>query len=280
VTAANAEYQLTIQQAKIARQEAIRSAIQTRHAAIEQAEYERAHMPDPEKIRQKQQARDLDRARSSPPLTEIWSGQSLNLLLGKLIAQQGQGVRGADVPLNENMLKCIQLTAGDTRGEVGLLKDKGRLQWPQPLQREMFKEARASLERRLKDAVRTVSVGNQLNANTLDDLHADCKKLNDTLDAHTSTLSPGEHIEAKRYLKLVGNAVTALKDRNVSKYFDGTWTAKSKDVSELVKFMDDEGLWFAPALPGDESAYLALYRALSAFDTGMPRMADAGGEDE
>jgi hypothetical protein len=200
--------------------------------------------------------------------------------LGELIAQQGQGVRGADVPLNQNMLQSIQLTAGDTRGAVGLLKDKCRLQWPPPLQREVFKEARASLERRLQDAVRTVRAGKQPHANSLDDLHADCKKLDDTLDAHARTLSPGEHIEAKRYLKLVGKAVTALKDRNVSKYFDGTWKVKSKDVSELVQFMADQGLWFAAALPGDESAYLALYRALSAFDTGMPRMADAGGEDE
>ena len=42
-------------------------------------------------------------------------------------------------------------------------------------------------------------------------------------------------------------------------------------MAELVKFMTDEGLWFAPAAPGDESAYLALYHALAAFDAGMTR---------
>jgi len=35
-------------------------------------------------------------------------------------------------------------------------------------------------------------------------------------------------------------------------------------VAEMVKFMADKGLWFAPATPGDEPAYLALYHALAA----------------
>src|SRR5579871_3014905 len=102
LTNANAQYQVTINQAKLLRQEAIRSAFQTRRAAIEQAEYERAHMPDPEKIRQEQLARELDRARVSPPLTEIWSGKSLNTLLRNAIAQQVQGGRSPSVPLHED----------------------------------------------------------------------------------------------------------------------------------------------------------------------------------
>jgi hypothetical protein len=97
VTLANAEYQLGIQQAKLVRQEATRSALQTRRASIEQAEYERTHMPDPERIRQQQLARELDRARVSPPLTETWSGHSLNVLLYNLIVQQGQGMQGPNM---------------------------------------------------------------------------------------------------------------------------------------------------------------------------------------
>ena len=35
-------------------------------------------------------------------------------------------------------------------------------------------------------------------------------------------------------------------------------------MAEMVKFIADKGLWFAPATPGDEPAYLALYHALAA----------------
>jgi hypothetical protein len=281
ITNANAQYQTTIQQARIRRQEASRSAIQTRRAWIEEAEYERAHMPDPEKIRQAELAREIDHARNSPTLTEIWSSHSLNTLLRNLIAQQGQGMRGPDVPLSEDTLKSINLTVGDTRGNVGLLKDNGTLQWPQPLQGELFKETREDLNRHMRFAARAVVVANGMpDESTVKDLDADWRKLNETLDASVSTLSPDQYVEAKRYLKLVGNTITALKDRNVSNYFNGKWTARGKDVAALVKYLGENGLWFAPATPSDESAYLALYHALAGFDAGMIRVASTSGSSD
>jgi len=274
VTNANAQYQVTISQAKLLRQEAIRSAFQTRRAAIEQAEYERAHMPDPEKIRQNQLARELDRARNSPPLTEISSGKALNTLLRNAITQQSQGVRGPTIPLNEDTLRSVNPTAGDTRGNIGLLKDSGNLQWPQALQGEAFRESREDLNRRMKQAVQTVTAGNKSpDQSTLADIQADLKRLNETADASVNVISPDQYIEAKRYLNQVGNAVTALRDRNVSNYFNDNWRLRGRTVAELVKFMADKGLWFAPAAPGDEPAYQALYYALAAFDAGMPRLA-------
>ena len=274
VTNANARYQVTINQARLLRQEAIRSAFQTRRAAIEQAEYERAHMPDPEKIRQNQLARELDRARNSPPLTEISSGKALNTLLRNAITQQSQGVRGPTVALNEDTLKSVNPTAGDTRGNIGLLKDSGNLQWPQALQGEAFRESREDLNRRMKQAVQTVTAGNKSpDQSTLADIQADLKRLNETADASVNVISPDQYIEAKRYLNQVGNAVTALRDRNVSNYFNDNWRLRGRTVAELVKFMADKGLWFAPAAPGDEPAYQALYYAHAAFDAGMPRLA-------
>jgi hypothetical protein len=273
ITKANAQYHTIIQQGSLLREEARRSRLQTRRAQIEEAEYERAHMPDPEKIRQQQLARALDRARVSPPLTEIWSGDSLNSLLRHLISQQGQGVKGPTMPLDEDMLKSITLTAGDTRGNVGLLKENGALQWPQPLQGEAFKDAREDLSRQMKHAVSTVQVNRAPDESTVNDLQADLKKLSDTLEASVSSLSPDQYIEARRYLRMLNNSVTALKDRNVSNLLNGNWDAKGKSVAELVKFMADKGLRFASATPGNESAYLALYHKLAAFDAGMPRVA-------
>ncbi len=59
ITKSNAQYYQTIQQAKLSRQEAIRSSLETRRAMIEEADWEREHMPDPEKIRQQALQREL-----------------------------------------------------------------------------------------------------------------------------------------------------------------------------------------------------------------------------
>jgi hypothetical protein len=285
VTNANAKYQLTISQAKIVRQQAIQESIRTRRAMIEEAEYERAHMPDPEKIRQRALERELDRARVSPPLTEIWSGRSLNALLRNAIAQQGmerdgQKVRGPNVPLNEDTLKSINPTAGDTRGNVGLLKDQGKLQWPQPLLNGAFKDAREDFSRHMKQAVNSIQVNNSPDDSTLSDLQADLKKLQASLDDNISTMSPDQYVEARRYVKLLNNTITALKDRNVVNIINGAWALKGKNVAELVQHMRDKGLWFAPATPGDESAYTSLYYALAAFDAGMSQAARSGDNGE
>jgi hypothetical protein len=277
ITYANAQYQLTIQQAKLVRQEAVRSALKTRYAYTEEADYERGHMPDPEKIRQAELARELDHARVDPPLTEIWSGKALNVLLRHLVKQQGSGEKGPNTPLSEDTFKWVNLTTGDSRANVGLLKDNGNLQWPQPLLDDKFTKAREDLVRCLRDAVNVVKVDKGVAPGTLKDLDTDFKELNDTLDANIGALSPSRYIEARRYLNLVGHAIQALKDPNVSQHFNQNWTAKSKNVDELVRFMGERGLWFAPATPGDEPAYRALYHALVAFDTNMTQTARGGG---
>jgi hypothetical protein len=277
VTRANAEYQQTIQQARLTREESRRSAIQTRRAWIEEAEWERAHMPDPEKIRVAQLQRELDRARVSPPLTEIWSGKSLNALLRNAIAMQGQA-RGQNVPLSEDTLKSINLTVGDTRGNVGLLKDlkdNGNLRWPQPLKGDKFREAREKMDTHMKRAARSVGGNDPVESGIINDLESDYDSLNKTLESSVSVMSPDQYTEAKRYLKVLGNTLVALKDSNLANYFNGAWTAKGKSVAELVKHMSEQGLWFAPATTNDEAAYVALYHAMARYDRSLPRLASS-----
>ncbi len=88
-------------------------------------------------------------------------------------------------------------------------------------------------------------------------------------------MSPDEYMEAKRYLRLLAHTVTALQEGTASNYLNGHWVAKGKNVAELVQFMAKMGMWFAPATPGDESAYLALYHKLAEFDAALPRRSPA-----
>jgi hypothetical protein len=281
LTRANAEYYSTIQQAKLTRQEAIRSSIQTRRAMIEEAEWERQHIPDPEKIRQQALERELNRARNTPPLQDIWDAVALNALLRYLVAQQGLGAKGPSVPLSEEILDHINLTVGGTRSNAGLLKNGAELQWPLPLQREIFKEPRENLNALMRAAYKSASSGTKPDNSTISDLRHNYDKLKKTLESNVGQFMPDEYIEAKRYLNDVSKAIEALKSASVVHYFDGSWKAKARDVAGLVQFMREQGLWFAPATPRDQAAYVSLYYSLASFDRGMQRVArDLGGESE
>src|SRR5579885_43148 len=193
LTRANAEYYSTIQQAKLTRQEAIRSSLQTRRAFIEEAEWERQHMPDPEKIRQQALEKELERARSTPPLQDIWDASALNALLRYLIAQQGQGMKGPNVPLTEDTLDHVNLTVGGTRANVGLLKNNAELQWPLPLQRELFKEPRERISALMREAYKSAANGNKPDSSTISDLRHSYDKFRKTLSSNVDQLTPDEY---------------------------------------------------------------------------------------
>ena len=66
---------------------------------------------------------------TNPPETEIWSGYSLNTLLANLQQLAGKGVEGPTVALDPASLKQINVTVKG-QGNVGLLKERGKLNWP------------------------------------------------------------------------------------------------------------------------------------------------------
>jgi len=278
ITSASAQYRQTIQQARLTRQEAIRSSLETRRAMIEEADWERSRMPDPEKIRQEALRREIDRARHNPPPTDIWSARSLNALLRHLIVQQGEGRPGPKIALGEDIVKHINVTAGNTRGNVGMLKDNGNLEWPESLMRGEFQETRQRLSSLMKEAYKSALAGSNPSDATLSDLQENYKTMRKVLDANVAKLSPNLYIEGNRYLGEVKNAIAALKDPNVANYFNTNWEVKATNVPELVHFMREKGLRFAPAADKDRAAYVALHYALAAFDANLPRVASTSAD--
>jgi hypothetical protein len=273
LTRADAQYWRTIQQARMTRQESIRSSQETRRATIEEAEWERAHMPDPEKIRQRTLERELSVARVSPPPNDIWSGRALNTLLRHLMTQRGEGAREPHVPISEDTAKHINVKVGDSVGNVALLKTNGELEWPESLQGSAFTESRQQLNALMHKAYISVDSGNIPDLATLNDLLAQFRRMRDTLKSNVSELKPDDYIEAQRYLNEVGQTIKGLQDPNVGQLFSNEWRpTKARSVAELIKHMRDKGLLFAPATRSDEAAYAALYHDLAAFDASLGRV--------
>jgi hypothetical protein len=86
------------------------------------------------------------------------------------------------------------------------------------------------------------------------------------LRSEANTLSTALYIEAKGFLSGIDSAISALRQKDVSNHFTGKYELRARTVPELVKFMSQQRLQFAPALPEDRNAYTVLHRALASYD--------------
>jgi hypothetical protein len=75
-----------------------------------------------------------------------------------------------------------------------------------------------------------------------------------------------QYIRAKRFLVDLQSGIKVLHQPDAANYFSPMYGPESKSVRELVQYMSKNGLRFAPATAGDETAYLAFYQALATYD--------------
>src|SRR5438270_7028523 len=118
------------QKAYLMREQLHQNRIVTRRKNVQAYLYERAVLPTLEDERERSRLENLRRSRNDPPPTEIWSGKALNDLLVGIQKMQAQKVQGPDVPLEEDILKHINVAGGQTSASLGLFRDGGKIQWP------------------------------------------------------------------------------------------------------------------------------------------------------
>lgn len=273
VTNADGNFLNQVQQARLLQTQADLSKLDLRRRIIEEAALERKNWLNPEAERIKDMEAAYTRATREPPISDVLSGQALNDLYNHVYPLQEkarlQGVKGPNVPLDEDMLKQVNLTGAGSVGSIGLLKDRGRLNFPLVLQSPEFDTPRKELSTLAADAVDQVRLNNPVGAATLRDMLADVRRMNDLLLRNVGEISPTEYVEGKRFLSSLESAIKALQDPNVGNQLNQTWTARAHNVSDLVDFMGQKGLKFAPATPGDEPAYRHVYQRLLAYDAAM-----------
>jgi hypothetical protein len=265
---ATGKYYKNIQEASLTREQVRKSSYETTKRRIELERWYEATRLKPEQLREREMAASLERARNNPPDTDISSGRALNTLLGS-IQRSPQLSLGPNVPLDDDNLKHINLTSPGTAGNVGMLKDATKLSWPEALQDSGYDKERKRFSRNLVSAVATLKDGEPLPDSTLKDIRTDYKTINDKLNEAADELTPALYIDARRFLNQLNQAVRALGDKNVGNFFNKNWTPKGKNVAELVSHLSKEGLNFAPATPGDQAAYQALYLGMRQFEAGL-----------
>jgi hypothetical protein len=257
-TEASARATLLLEQALAAR-------LENRRKAFDELQYERDRTPTPEKEL-------LNRSRVNPSQSEILSAQALNALLDDLRAN-ASGTDAADqldLPLpSGDWLRHINISRGG--GSLALLKDGGRLTWPAALADPVFQEPRERLTEQATAAVGQLRARRRIDPVDLRQMAANVSQLRWLLRENAKGLSFQSFIEARDFLQQFNDAVVVLGRPDAADYLDGAHDLHAQTVLGLAKQMTDEGLRFAPAGPGDEAAYAALWEALAACDRAAVR---------
>jgi hypothetical protein len=268
---AQGRFLVNTQQAYLTREQVRSERLANRRKVFDEYLYEREKTPTAEDERQRRQLEQLNRSRNNPPVTEIWSGKALNDLLADLRKlppakpETGQLVNLQQLPLDEDALKHLNVTKGN--GNIALLKNEGRLNWPVALSGPDFKEQRERINTLAQAAVRQAEFNSQVDPGTITQLSSDVENLHRQLRKNGGDLPFALYTEAKTFLNNLDDALSALRQRDVGHHFTGKFAIKAKTIPELVEHMSKQGLQFAPAMPGDEAAYSALHQALSNYDS-------------
>lgn len=273
LTAATGQYWQSIESARVTREQARQANLDTRKKQFElELEYEKYKVTAP-KIHEYELQTEQNRARRDPPSTEVWSGKSLNVLYRSVLEKGSSAGTGPTIPLDDNILKGINLSTKTSRGGLGLLKDNGRLIWPDPLQEKDYDEVRNRFSKNFARVAEEMNrVGEPPDRATKKDLKADLESMSAILDSQVKDLSPSEYIGSRRYLNQLKDTLTALSDPTLTRSTSVRLPATVNSVGGLVTYMQNNGLEFAPAVaPGDEPAYTALYYALRAYEASVKR---------
>jgi len=268
---AQGQFAINQQQAVLVREDIKSRRIDNRQKAMEQYLWIREHMPTLQDDRERDQAMELRRAKTQPPLPEIWSGKSLNDLMAEIVKlENSNGVRGPSVPLDEAILAHINLSSGATQGSLSMIRD-GRLAWTGLLRRPAFSQDRERIDQLTGELFRQAGAG-ALDSGTMDAIIESTNRLRTQLKSSVAELPSDEYIESVRYVNQLQETWKTLQRPDGAKMLGAKSAVKGNSVGDLVEQMGREGVRFGPAASGDEAAYNALYQALLSYDAGLTRL--------
>jgi len=264
VIGATGQYVNSIEQAKMTQERAYQARVDTRRKVIEQLMWEQANKPSYTDVQKKIAKLKLERSQNASPHS-IQSGDALNILLDDLRKSPNKKANLPAIPLEEDVLNQVNIAGG--KGNLGLLR-KTPLNWPMALRDDETKKLRQELDALALLANEDVANGKEVNQGTLKDIRNSLAEMRKRLTEKKDDLATGQFIEAKRFLNSFDDALLALKDGDAAKYrqFKDFVGKGNKSVQDLVEYMTNKGLRFAPAVAGDDAAYQALYSALAAYD--------------
>jgi len=253
------------------RQRARQLSLENRRLEFDLDTYIHANTLTPSEARELRRRERVLRALSDPTVTEIRSGSTLNDLLQDAQILRSRGARVEATVWPSHVLRRVNVTAAGSPGDAGILKD-GQLPWPALLRVAAFDGARREIDRLITRAVSEVSE-RDADAETLGGLQRALSRLDGRLtlmareQGDRAAWSPTEYMTAKDFIRRADQAVLLLEQPNAEEQLALARDLQAGTAAELVAYMTTHGLQFAPAVSGDERAYMTAYQALADYDT-------------
>jgi hypothetical protein len=253
------------EQQRIQRQKYYQEKLNTKKMAFDEAAYEKANTPSYIDDKERVMGLVIRRMMSQPQPAEIVRGDTLNTLMPYIKALSDQGTLGPPQSLNPSVLASINVATPSSGGggtSVGVLKNGGKLAWPLMLKGPLQKK----MDALLPDAVQQASAGT-LEPTTYNKLVSLAQSMQDDVRTRygKDEIDSGTFLRSKRYLSELESSLKVLQDADAAKYLSGAFTARGGNVPELVDNMTADGLKFAPATPGSESAYFSLHNSFVSY---------------
>jgi hypothetical protein len=227
----------------------------------------------------------LTAARNKPSDALILAAGPLNVLYEDLERAQDDGAALRAVPVSGDTLAHINLTTISSGPSAALLRDGSAPPWPSawtvdPL-KSVSEDTRKAIDLLLPKAIAAVK-DHKSDTVLVWKLQDEVIALQQILNRQVSRLKPDVFVEAGRHVQQLKEAVAVLARDDAAKYLSSTFTVtadKVKTIPELVAYMTENHLTFAPAVTGDEPAYRDLHKALVQCDKdldGNRSLIDAG----
>jgi len=269
------------QQALKIHEEVLQAKVKTRRAQLDQWLWELDNLPNSEDMRERYRKLQVQRASIAPPDTEIQSAKSLNDLLTNCRLLQAKGLDVPSDPLPGDLLHHVNVTS--QRGNIGLLKQKN-LFIPILLRRSEFDDDRNKLVKLSQEAVQEALVKKESSYNACMEIQRTVDRLNERLvkmvrsQNYGEAMTPYMYVDAKQFLRQLEDAVTVLQQKDAVYFLNGTYAAKGNTVADLVKYMVEKGLNFAPSNGGDETQYRSLFASLSKYNNALEAISYTPGQ--
>jgi hypothetical protein len=247
--------------------------------ALDEFLYEGDHEGTAAEEQERLRLQGVRRSLAGPSTTEVLTGRALNDLLGELKLRLGKPAQSAfiapDVRLDQIDWKRINVTSAPGAVTMAILRDDGALVWPSRFNEVAFLGLRRELTAQVAEAVRLAKSGGQVPVEMTQQLATDVERLSNRLKAIAPALTFDQYSESKSFVNHLESAIKGLQRPDAGNYFNGKYALTCKTVPDLVRHMNERGLSFTDALPGDEAAYKSLHHALVTYSNSL--IAQTGG---
>lgn len=263
---AQGQYLRQSEYARVLREKAYQQYLISQKQAFQLSKYIEANTPTYTETLEKNKGMRERRILNNPTQSEIDSGEALNVLLSLLKQMGDQGIIGPPVSLNPDTLKKVSVTSNEDKTNIGMLRNGGKLDWPLPLQRNSLAK---DLEKSIPTMVSEFKKG-KADSKLYYKVRHEVVRLRDVMKNRYANekLDASSYLVADDFLEKLSRAVYGLEKPGAARLLKGDSQPQGRNVQELVSNMSEKGEKFAPASPGKESAYNALYNALSSYAVG------------